>query len=394
MPTGSPRKRESLTAVWLRIMGTVVLLLVVVPGAVFVISRTGKEAYEAMAPFKEFAEFALYLAAGMACAGLLVGLSALLRILRDLHASFTRLERYQYELKETTEAAAEITRTGALISTAGDSNLDESHAMPPAAWRELLSVLEDIRDNSLLSHQERAEKQQRIADEAILDATARIRELTAAGEYGRTREIAEAISRKYPNDERVSELVEEVEQSREKHEDEDVRACTKQVNDLISISAWGRARELAHQLQQRHPNSVDARRLLLRIEREHGEFENEQRRRMSAEVQRFVSRRRWEEALAVARTFIERFPGCEESEGLRMELPTLEGNAEIEARQRLEARIMEYARNGRYIEAVDLARKVIEEYPDSPQAEALRSQLERLEELADKPDAPPARVRG
>ncbi len=393
MPTGPPRKREPLTAVWLRVMGTVVLLLVVVPGAVFVISRTGKEAYEAMAPFREFAEFALYLAAGMACGGLLVGLSALLRILRDLHASFTRLERYQYELKEATEAAAEITRIGDSITSAGDSDLDDTHATPPASWNELLIVLEDIRDNSLLSRNERAEKQQRIADEAIHDATARIRELTAEGEYGRTREIAEAISRKFPNDERVSEMVEEVEQSREKHEDEDVRACTKQVNDLISISAWGRARELAHQLQQRHPNSVDARRLLLRIEREHSEFENEQRRRMSAEVQRFVSRRRWEEALAVAKTFIERFPGCEESEAMRMELHTLEGNAEIETRQRLEARIMEYARNGRYIEAVDLARRVIEEYPDSPQAEALRSQLERLEELADKPGAPPARVR-
>lgn len=394
-PTVPARKRESLTAFWLRLMGTAVLLLVILAGAVLIIGRSGEEAFRAMAPFTEFAEFALYLAAGLACGGLLVGLSALLRILRDLHASFTRLERYQYELKEATEAAAEITRTGlSIVPSATDSDHDDARAVPPASWRELLIVLKDIRDNSLLSREERAEKQQHIADEAIHDATVRIRELTAAGEFAQTREIAEAIARQFPNDERVAELLEEVEQSREKHEDEDVRACTNQVNDLISISAWGRVRELAQQLQQRHPNSVEARRLLLRIEREHRQFETEQRRRMSAEVQRFVSRRRWEEALVVARTFIERFPGCEESEALRMELPTLEGNAEIETRQRHEARIMEYARNGRYIEAVDLARKVIEEFPDSPQAEALRSQLERLEELAENPDAPPARVRG
>ncbi len=62
-------------------------------------------------------------------------------------------------------------------------------------------------------------------------------------------------------------------------------------------------------------------------------------------------------------------------------------------RQKLEARIMDFAKHGRYLEAVELAKKVIEKYPTSPQAEALRSQLPRLEELANDPNAPPARLR-
>jgi hypothetical protein len=75
-----------------------------------------------------------------------------------------------------------------------------------------------------------------------------------------------------------------------------------------------------------------------------------------------------------------------------MQLPTLKTNAEIEVRQRLEGQIMEYARQGRYIEAVDLAKKVIRDFPQSPQAQVLREQLGRLEELAENPDAPPARL--
>jgi Flp pilus assembly protein TadD len=76
-----------------------------------------------------------------------------------------------------------------------------------------------------------------------------------------------------------------------------------------------------------------------------------------------------------------------------VQIPTLETNWEIEKRQRLEAQIMDLAKRGRYMEAVELARKVIERYPDSPQAEALRLRLDRLVELADDPEAPPARIR-
>jgi tetratricopeptide (TPR) repeat protein len=278
-------------------------------------------------------------------------------------------------------------------ATPGGDPDETLFSTPLTPWRDIVTLLEDIRDNSLLNGDERQEKKLRFADEEIQNMAARIRALTAEGDYAQARELASATQRRFPNERRVFELIAQVEENRERHESDDVRSCTRQVEDLISVSAWGRARELAEQLRQRHPDSVEARQLLLRLEREHRLFDEEQRRRMNAEVQRFVTRRRWEEALAAARVFVERFPGCEESEALRMEIPTLKTNAEIEARQFLEAKIMDCARHGRYIEAVDLARKVIARFPESPQAEALRGQLERLEELAENPDAPPARIR-
>ncbi len=259
-------------------------------------------------------------------------------------------------------------------------------------WYELIRLLEDISDNSLLSSKEREAKRLRVADEEISDAQALLHGLINEGSFARARVAAERIGKKYPQDERAISLVEQVERAREHRESDDVEQCTRQVNDLISVSAWQRARELGQQLQQGHPDSIAARQLLLRVEREYSVFQEEQRRRMHAEVQRYVTKRRWDDALVAARTFIERFPGCEDAEAVRLELPTLETNAEIEVRQRLEAKIMECVRQGRYIEAVDLARKVITRYPDSPQAEALRGQVERLEQMAHNTGMSSARV--
>lgn len=340
----------------------------------------------------------LFTAIGLASAGLLIGLSLVLRVLRDLHSALIRVERYQYEIgaapaPPTAANAPSPPSPGDETIVELTSAIDEPPALPTPPWQEIARLLEDIRDNSLLTESERQEKRRQTAEQELDQAEKSVAAHLAGGDYPRARQLTDALRAKYPADPRADRIAEQLESSREQHEAEDVGAVSKQVEDLISISAWPRARHLAQQLQQRHPDSSDARYLLLRIEREHHIFQDEQRRRMSAEIQRFVSRRRWEEALAAARTFVERFPGCPDSEAILLQIPTLENNAEIERRQQLEAEIMDFARHGRYIEAAELARRVIEKYPDSPQAEALRLQLRRLEELANNPTAPSARVR-
>lgn len=341
-----------------------------------------------------FWEFVVLLAAGLIGGGVLAGMGVLLRALREVRSSMIRVERFGYEQHDSAvgEAAGEASSEGA-TAPEGDSGLIEAAASRDGTWQEMVRLLRDIRDNSLLSDSERQEKRLHVAEEEILEAQATLRTLTEKGDFVRARELAQQVERRYPSDDRAAGLVEQVEGERERRQSDDISRTGKQVGDLLSISAWQRAREVAGGLQARHPDAVEARHLLIRIEREYKLFQDEQRRRMYAEVQRYVTRRRWEEALAAARTFIERFPGCSEAEALRVQIPTLETNWEIEKRQRLEAQIMDLAKRGRYMEAVELAKKVIERYPDSPQAEALRLRLDRMVELADDPEAPPARIR-
>jgi tetratricopeptide (TPR) repeat protein len=374
---------------WLAVLVPVLSLAAGVLYLVRVQTRTGAIG------IPDIAVALLLVFAGLVGGGLLYGTFAALRLLRDLKDLSLLAQHTGLEPSAPHGAAAHHSDppTRLIALGVGEHKSAEGAKLSEMPWPELLRLLEDIRDNSLLTEAERADKRRRVANDELEDAQAAVWGLSAKGDFVQARQLAEKMQRKYPQDERAAPLVKQVETARARREAEDVGAAGRQVDDLISISAWQRARDLAQQLQDRHPDSVEARQLLLRVERDHAAFEDEQRRRMHAEIQRCVSRRCWDEALAAARLFIERFPGCEESAGLLMELPTLEGNAEIEVRQKLEARIMDCAKHGRYIEAVDLARKVIEKYPSSPQADALRAQLPRLEELADDPSAPPARLK-
>lgn len=390
----------------LRRLGVFVLALCVTGGAarlVWALSHPDEPNVAA------FGLFGVYVALGLAMAGLLFGLSAMLRYLDSLQSSLIRVEKYQYELGAAAPSRDAVSPEdtshgdGTLplfedvpTSTAAASaamQAPDSGGMAPAQLQELVQLLKDIRDNSLLSEEERRHKRLRAEEIEFSQTRETALALSRQGNFPRARQLVEGLKLRYPDSQRIGLLMEQLESDRERYESDDILRSTKQVEDLISISAWPRARQLVQQLLERHPDSAEARQLLLRLEREHRLFQDEQRRRMHAEVQRFVSRKRWEEALAAARTFVERFPGSSEAEAFLMQIPMLESNAQIEHRQQLEAQIMDYAKHGRYIEAVDLARQLIQRYPGSPQAEALKSQLPRLEELATNPDAPPARVR-
>ena len=328
------------------------------------------------------------LGVGFALAGILLGMAAALRMLRQIRSALVRLERFEYEARSG--APGQTSTTGS-SAPAIDSETSKSPAT--LHLQEMVLTLRDIRDNTLLSEDERRDKKRRVAADEIRNAQQLVQSLIQSGDFNHARQVADDICRKYPDSPGASQLVGEIERTRERRESSDIRETGKQVNDLISISAWDRARSLARQLVERHPDAAEARQIAERSERAYQVFRAEQRKRMYAEIQRYVSRRRWREALAAARTFIERFPQSDETVALNVQVQTLEDNAEIEVRQELEAEITDMARHGRYIEAAELARKVIERYPTSPQAEVLRQQLPRLEELANDPKAPPARVR-
>jgi tetratricopeptide (TPR) repeat protein len=368
-------------------LGVAVAGLTLLAAVMLLIGKSGESVAAGLAGFL------FCLAIGAVGVGTLIGLSALARLLRVVHRALVRIERFQYELGERQRLRREEAEHAVGDGTLPVADAPTDTGSPGPAWQEIVQVLHDIRDNTLLSDEEKLQKKQRLDETDYHQVAELIRALLAEGDFVRARDVAGAFEARRPTDERAREWVLQVESSREQREAQDVSSISKQVEDLLSISAWQRARDVARQLQERHPDSQEARQLMVRIEREYYLFQEEQRRRMYAEVQRFVTRKRWEEALAAARTFVERFGGSAEAEAVLVQIPTLQNNAEIEHRQQLEARIMEFARHGRYIEAAELARRLIDTYPDSPQADALRAQLSRLDQLANDPNAPPARIR-
>ncbi len=258
---------------------------------------------------------------------------------------------------------------------------------------EIIELLKDIRANTLLSEEERRAKAARVEQDELAAADRLVRAALPEGDFAAARRRLDELDARFPGRTSLASLRRAVEEAAAQRETADVAAAERRVDELLNISAWDKAEETCRDLAERYPKSAAAARLAARVEREFHIHDDEQRTRLHAEIQRLVSRRRWSEALSAAQTFIERYPHRPESGALTLQLDTLRNNADISTRQALEAEITELAKRGHYAEAEAMARRVIDQFPDSPQAEILRSQLERLHELATNPDAPPPRVR-
>ena len=118
-----------------------------------------------------------------------------------------------------------------------------------------------------------------------------------------------------------------------------------------------------------HPNSARCRRL----------WDDTRRARLHAHIQARVLDRHWAEALAATEEFLERFSGSLEADALKEQVETLRTNAEIMRRKQYEAKFKELITTHNYREALRIAKHVVDQYPESPQASALRDQIPLLE---------------
>jgi tetratricopeptide (TPR) repeat protein len=211
------------------------------------------------------------------------------------------------------------------------------------------------------------------------ERAAQIQQAVEAGRFQDARAVLLELERRIGGDEETRKLAEYIEAAAGKAEAEDVAAATKQVEDLMSLTSWDRAMQVAEDLIDRHPNSLPAKQLLARIQREKQVHQQEHRNRLYVEIQRHTSRREWQQALAIARQLIAAYPESIEAESLRTQLDTLTKNAEIEHRRELETKYKGLIEERNFAEALALAREVIATYPESPQARVMREQIPHLE---------------
>jgi outer membrane protein assembly factor BamD (BamD/ComL family) len=148
------------------------------------------------------------------------------------------------------------------------------------------------------------------------------------------------------------------------------------------LAAWDRAAEVVRDLQRRHPNSERVGELARRVTMGQDKAIAEERARLMSRAQAATDQHNWTEALRWVQEVIQKYPNSAETHDLRLQLPTLRANSEIQVRQQLEAEIRDLIRDQRYADALRRARQVIADYPDSPQAQVLREQLPKLEQRA------------
>ncbi len=247
---------------------------------------------------------------------------------------------------------------------------------------ELRTLLERIHEVLLLPEQERAARYRTMVERELGRRLAVIDHLISTNEFHQAREELTALSERFGQDRRLAESADRLEKAANAALANDVTRVTQFVKDVIVQGRWDEAERTVLELARKYPSATEPNALLERLRQEKKKFEQLNRQRMHDEIQQFVNQKRWQEAQSAARKFIETFPAGPDTDVLRNQLPTLEANAEIQSRQTLERYIKQYIQKQQYWDALALARRILNEYPLSPQANALRGQIGRLEELA------------
>jgi len=314
------------------------------------------------------------LAAMLACllvTGLLAG--GLIMFLVYLVRTIGRAEE---KLASLDQQASIIAEQSVISSPAGHPAAKSE--LNSQEWRELMG---EIRDILLLPEQERLQRYQDMLEAELQQHKSAAEKFISSRDFHRAREEMDIFVKRFGANERSRDILRQIDASAEAARVNDISQATKRIDDMMGLCYFDDAERLANKLISNYPGAEEPQALLERVLKERSIFKTKHRQRMHDEIEEHVQQHRWREALQSAYRFLESYSTGPDSDVLRAQMPTLEANADIEARQEMEKQIKECISTHQYVEALGLAKKIIADHPLSPQANVLRGQLTRLEEL-------------
>ena len=208
------------------------------------------------------------------------------------------------------------------------------------------------------------------------------RDAIAAKDFAKAEGLLARLASEFPADVRAKDVSETLEQARAAAAEEEIGKAQARARDLMALSQFDDARDVARGLVARHPHDGRASALLESVAWEADAFAGQHRRRLYKELDRQVTDRRWRAALATAKQFLEKHPDSAEAKLVAVQMQTLEDNARIEEVRDLRDRIRDCLKRKRYADALEVARDVVRRFPDTAAAAELAGQIPKLEELA------------
>jgi len=252
-----------------------------------------------------------------------------------------------------------------------------------ASHEEVVSLLSEIMENTLLDDTEKGAKRQLAKKHRQQALRREIEALIKAAKYREAHERLEEFRLRYAADsQQVSEMETQLSEALRQHEQTEISHVTEQVQRYMGLGLWERALEMARSLAEQFPENPEAARLPETVRLEQDANRRQDQQRLYREIEHLVARKHWRQAMRAAETLLENHPDSPEANALRPKLDELSANAAITERKEWEARIAEHIKTGRHREAYDLAVELMEKYPDSPQAAEIRRGLDQLKARA------------
>ncbi|RJP35698.1 MAG: hypothetical protein C4547_09220 [Phycisphaerales bacterium] len=302
---------------------------------------------------------------GWSLAGLMIALAALLRV----GCAIGRGLSAGGGTRDQTDEAARPAEWEADAWTAGG---------PPEAagrrrtGRELLAAVREIRDLILAAPLDGEDGQERIRAAHQRQMAAEIIDAVNQRQIGHARSMLDNARAIFGQTPTLEKLAARLDETARRCEPLDYARTRRLVDEAALEGRWVQAEAAVRALYFDHPEVPRCRKL----------WEDFRRVRLHAYIEEVAGLRHWAEAQAAAEEFIARFPDTPEAASLREQLDTLRHNAGVEIRKRCERRVQELIADGHYAEAARVARYLIQQYPDSPQAAALKPRLADFESRA------------
>lgn len=287
------------------------------------------------------------------------------------------------KLTQLSEQASAIEHGTAVLAERSVAHPSEAKAaIGPFDPTEVPRLMSEIRDILLMPEDHRRRRFEQVIEAEFTQRLSRARQCVASRDFHHAREELNILAARFGEDDRIREARGILEREAKAAQEQDIVRVRRQIQDCMGLNHWDEAEKLARELADKHPSAPDPVALIEHVCRERQIYEQKQRIRILEEIQGYVHQRRWKEAAEGARQFLVRFPVGPDADNLRTQIDTLEANAEIQIRQQLELQFKDCIQQQQYWDALALARRIVTEYPFSPQANALRGRVARLEELA------------
>jgi tetratricopeptide (TPR) repeat protein len=164
--------------------------------------------------------------------------------------------------------------------------------------------------------------------------------------------------------------------------EEEIRVRRLEIDTAVGRKEMTQARKIAEALAIKFPENYDVQRLKERVSAQEKNHQLQEADRLAEQAEKAAGREHWREALRLAQKLIAEFPDSPPADFARSGLDTLRRNAEIEMRRELEDRYKDYLSRGLTQDALATAEMIVRDYPDSPQAAALRERIPVLREQA------------
>lgn len=251
-----------------------------------------------------------------------------------------------------------------------------------ATLHEMVLLLREVRDISLLTADQRSMRLDVQGKAAVAALERDVPVLLREHNWIEARRRVQEARERYPAFAQWDALERQIEQMRNQVESHDVDGAERQIHDLVMLGAWDRVSEVIEEMLERHPESPRAHELAQRVTSQRNQAESEQRRALMNKAQEATNSRDWATALELSTTLIQNYPRSPEAQALRLQLPTLRENAEVRERQNLEMQFRDCWQQRRYKDALRVAEYVLKRFPNSPQAGVLRDSIPKLRELA------------